>query len=283
MTQAFNLGQLANKVNTSGQLDASTGLVNSAAVANGGTGRSTLTAGTVLIGNDTSQVNMLAGTTTNDVLLWSGSAWISSPAAAAGAGGGYQLTSFTSPGTYTKPASLKAVKVTVVGAGGTGGSSSQPGGAGTVGSGGGAGGAAIYYAQAPAIPGPVAVTAGAGTNSFGAIASATAGSAGLTSSSVPNNTVVSGGNGGTASGGTINQTGGGGGAGLILASPAAKASGAGGNSIFGGGGTGRSGFPASNGVAGGAYGAGGSGAAANSGSTTGGAGAPGIVIIEEFF
>ena len=44
MTTAYNLSQLANKVNTSGQLDSSTGLVNTTPVANGGTGSSTLTA-----------------------------------------------------------------------------------------------------------------------------------------------------------------------------------------------------------------------------------------------
>ena len=38
MTQALNLSQLANKVNTSGQLDASVGLTNATPVANGGTG-----------------------------------------------------------------------------------------------------------------------------------------------------------------------------------------------------------------------------------------------------
>lgn len=38
MTQAYNLSQLANKVNSSGLLDASTGLVNGVSVANGGTG-----------------------------------------------------------------------------------------------------------------------------------------------------------------------------------------------------------------------------------------------------
>jgi len=41
MTQAFNLSQLANQVNSSGQLDASTGLVNAVPVANGGTGGAT--------------------------------------------------------------------------------------------------------------------------------------------------------------------------------------------------------------------------------------------------
>ncbi len=41
MTQAFNLSQLANNLNTSGQLDATDGLVNAVPIANGGTGAST--------------------------------------------------------------------------------------------------------------------------------------------------------------------------------------------------------------------------------------------------
>lgn len=44
MTQAFNLSQLANNLNTSGQLDATDGLVNAVPVANGGTGASTASA-----------------------------------------------------------------------------------------------------------------------------------------------------------------------------------------------------------------------------------------------
>ena len=43
MTQAYNLSQLANKVNSSGLLDASTGLVNDVPIINGGTGASTAT------------------------------------------------------------------------------------------------------------------------------------------------------------------------------------------------------------------------------------------------
>jgi len=38
MTQAYNLSQLANNLNTAGQLDATDGLVNAVPVANGGTG-----------------------------------------------------------------------------------------------------------------------------------------------------------------------------------------------------------------------------------------------------
>lgn len=43
MTQAYNLSQLANNLNTSGQLDAQDGLVNAVPVANGGTGASDTT------------------------------------------------------------------------------------------------------------------------------------------------------------------------------------------------------------------------------------------------
>ena len=44
MTQAYNLSQLANNLNSSGQLDATDGLVNAVPVANGGTGASTASA-----------------------------------------------------------------------------------------------------------------------------------------------------------------------------------------------------------------------------------------------
>ena len=47
MTQAFNLSQLANFTNSSGQVDASTGLFNAVQVANGGTGGTTATAGKI--------------------------------------------------------------------------------------------------------------------------------------------------------------------------------------------------------------------------------------------
>ena len=41
MTQAYNLSQLANNLDTSGRLDASDGLVNAVPIANGGTGATT--------------------------------------------------------------------------------------------------------------------------------------------------------------------------------------------------------------------------------------------------
>ena len=68
MTQAYNLSQLANKVNTSGQLDASTGLVNIAPVANGGTGKATNTSGALLLGAGTSAMTELSGATADTIV-----------------------------------------------------------------------------------------------------------------------------------------------------------------------------------------------------------------------
>lgn len=124
MTQAFNLSQLANKVNTSGQLDASTGLVNTTPVANGGTGKSTNTAGTLLLGNGTSAMTELTGGTVNNVVAWSGTTWISTPSGSVG-GGDYAMVTYTSPATYVKPATVKALKVTVLGGGGNGGTAAM--------------------------------------------------------------------------------------------------------------------------------------------------------------
>lgn len=50
MTQAFNLSQLANNLNSSGQLDATDGLVNAVPVANGGTGASSASAARTNLG-----------------------------------------------------------------------------------------------------------------------------------------------------------------------------------------------------------------------------------------
>ena len=57
MTQAFNLAQLANHVNTSGQLDASTALYNDVPIANGGTGLTSLTTGYIPFGAGNSSIN----------------------------------------------------------------------------------------------------------------------------------------------------------------------------------------------------------------------------------
>ncbi len=195
----------------------------------------------------------------------------------AGAGTVYNLQSYVAPATWTKPTGLKGIKVTVVGAGGS--SVSQPN-IQTGSGGGGGGGAAISYIPASSIPGPVAVTAGPGTNSFGAFCSATAGGSPPPGTGT---TIAAGGAGGVGSGGSFNITGSDGG---TSASLAASSGGTGGSSILGGGGRGGVGGPVSNaGTVGGNYGGGGGGDGGTPVGTTrtARAGAPGIVIVEEFY
>jgi hypothetical protein len=90
MTQAFNLAQLANNLNTSGQLDATDGLSGSLPVANGGTGRSTLSANQLLTGNGTSPINSIAAGTSGNVLTSNGSQWLSQTPQVIGVGQTWQ-------------------------------------------------------------------------------------------------------------------------------------------------------------------------------------------------
>ena len=69
MTQAFNLGQLANNLNTSGQLDATDGLVGAVPIANGGTGATT--AGTARTNLDVAQA--VYSVPAGGIIIWSGS------------------------------------------------------------------------------------------------------------------------------------------------------------------------------------------------------------------
>lgn len=69
MTQAFNLGQLANNLNTSGQLDATDGLVGAVPIANGGTGATT--AGTARTNLDVAQA--VYAVPSGGIIIWSGS------------------------------------------------------------------------------------------------------------------------------------------------------------------------------------------------------------------
>lgn len=96
---------------------------------------------------------------------------------------------YTSPSPWTKPGALKSVKVTALGGGGGGGAGGlNPGIPPTLmlGGGGGLGGQGHYFAQSPAIPGPVTVTvgggggasAGGGASSFGGLFSVNGGAAG---------------------------------------------------------------------------------------------------------
>jgi hypothetical protein len=287
MTLAFNLSQLANRVNTSGQLNAATGLFNQVPVANGGTGVSTVTTGALLLGAGTSAMTELTGTTPGTTVVSSPTGWVAAPAASV-AGGDYVGRTYTSPNVWTKPATLKAVKVTVVGGGGNGGSSPgapAPTSSAGYSGGGGGGGAAILYLDAPAIPGsPITITAGPGTNSFGGLASATVGSVGGNSSK-PGVAGV-GGAGGTgnvpspAPSGAITFTG-------VSGVP-------GGNGLRSVGGSSQLFYaapllevgPITSGTPNPFYGGGGPGAGNNTAGSptkTGGTGGPGVGIVEEFY
>jgi len=167
-------------------------------VANGGTGAATLTSNNVLLGAGTSAVTFVAPGSSGNVLTSNGSTWASQ---AISAGGDYAMQAYVSPATWSKPATIKAVKVTVIGGGG--GSAGNPN---TNQGGGGGAGTAIEYIPAASIPGPVSVTVGAGgngaaggTSSYGAFCSATGGGAGAPASV--------GGARGAGSGGTVNMGG----------------------------------------------------------------------------
>ena len=85
MTQAFNLSQLANNVNSSGQLDSSVGLSGTISTSNlptvpvskGGTGLTTLTANNVILGNGSSNPNFVSPSTSGNVLTSNGTTWVS--------------------------------------------------------------------------------------------------------------------------------------------------------------------------------------------------------------
>jgi len=241
--------------------------------------------------------------TAGNVLTSNGTAWVSQAAAAGGGDYIMQVYAGPSTGTWTKPAGLKAVKVTVVGGGGAGGNTVGPACFGySVSGGGGGGGTSIEYLDAPAIPGPQPYTAGAagGTSSFGspAFLSATGGAAstGVSSPGASTQIFGSGGAGGVGSGGQLNIIGGAGTPGGVGTDPARStlgsgAGGAGGSSTMGGGATGVANNvngTRTDGTAAGAYGAGGGGAVKLNSSpsptqATGGAGSPGVVIVEEFY
>jgi hypothetical protein len=112
MTQAFNLAQLANNLNTSGQLDATDGLFGVLPVANGGTGgllpvanggtgRSTLTANNVILGNGTTAVQLVAPGTSGNVLTSNGTTWASVASGGFGTGQTWQVVSRSSGVSYT--------------------------------------------------------------------------------------------------------------------------------------------------------------------------------------
>jgi hypothetical protein len=344
MTQSYNLSQLANNLNTSGQLDATDGLSGAVPAANGGTGQSaytvgdilyasgttalaklsdvatgsalisggvaaspswgkiglathvsgtlpvanggtglaTITANNVILGNGTGNVQVVAPGTNGYVLTSNGTTWVSAAVTV-----GSAATPFTASGTFTIPAGITKVKLTVVGGGGAG-SAGATGGSGSSawtrgGSGGGGGGAAIKYLSGLTPGNTLAVTVG-GSGGTSSVASGT-----QTISTVSATGGSTGGGGGIGSNGDVNirgQTGTFGFGGNNNANAGSFIQGGnGGSSIFGGGGSG-GGYAstAQPGGTGGVYGGGGGGGGYNNnccgGPSGGGSGAGGIVLFE---
>lgn len=260
MTQAFNLSQFANKVNTSGQADLATAVTGTLPQANGGTGTTTAANGELLIGNG-------SGFTKSTLTAGAGMTITNASGAItlAAAGGGFSnMQVFFSPGTFTTPSTTTRAKITVVGGGGAGGAGgTQPspfGATPTTGGRGAAGAIAIYVGPVtastayPVTVGATAVAAAGNTSSFGALASATGGARGSPGPAAA--TPVSG---GTATGGTLNLPG--------------QPSGSFGFNMFGGQ---ASPLPANPGFG---YSSGGTGQQGPAGAAPG-TGAPGLVIVE---
>jgi hypothetical protein len=191
----------------------------------------------------------------------------------AAAGGFSNMTRFTTPGTFTTPATTTQIKITVVGGGGGSGAGGAPGASGGAG---GAGGTAIYVGPVSAST-PYAVTVGTGgaaatagnTSSFGALASATGGSGGANFAATVSG---AGGAGGAGSAGTLLFAGGGGTGGTTGLSTGGQ----GGSSFFGGA---PNTTPTGPAIAGSNYGTGSTAAAGNLG-LAGAAGAGGVVVVE---
>lgn len=117
--------------NLSGSINLTTQVTGTLPVANGGTGATTITANSVILGNGTSALNanLVAPGASGNVLTSNGTTWTS----AAAGGGQLSAQLFTAPGTWTKPSSASQVRVTVIGGGGGGNlanGNGQPGNAG---------------------------------------------------------------------------------------------------------------------------------------------------------
>jgi hypothetical protein len=72
MTQAYNLSQLANNLDTNGRLDATDGLVNAVPATNGGTGQAGYAVGDLLYASTTTALSKLADVATGSALLSGG-------------------------------------------------------------------------------------------------------------------------------------------------------------------------------------------------------------------
>jgi hypothetical protein len=301
MTQAFNLSQLANNLNSTGQLDATDGLVNAVPVANGGTGATTAADARTNLNVPTRTGGDATGTWNINILGNAANGGVTSVNGATGAVSvpvGISQQLFLGSGTFVVPAGVTAVYATVIGGGG-GGQSGPDGNA----RGGSSSITALVTGLTPGASIPVTVGAGGaggtnsngstgGTSSFGAYVSV---SGGIGGGIIASNTVTSsyiketafmigsgGSNGpdsdpyiGGGGGGAGWSSGGGGGAALFSSPAAGGAGGAAFNGSAGSPGTAASGGFAGNGGAGGSNPGGASGGAGGTGANVGGGGGGG--------
>lgn len=184
MTQAFNLSQFANRINTSGQADPTNVFSSALPVNQGGSNNASLavTAGGVLYTDGSKFVNVGAGTS-GQVLQSNGASaptWVAPPVY-----GGSQMVAFYSPGSWSCPSSTSTAIFIAIGGGG-GGSRPPTGQAG-------AGGVAVAIGNG--INGSYTITVGAGGNAYQG-PQVTGGTPGGTSSIVGTNLNI------TATGGT---------------------------------------------------------------------------------
>jgi len=130
------------------------------AVADGGTGASTLAANAVLLGNGTSALQTVAPSTSGNVLTSNGTTWASvAPAASGGKAADQQV--FTSSGTWTKPSGFGAKAIALIQNWGGGGGGSRGAITGSL-SGGGGGQYSELYILLSSLGATETVTIGAG-------------------------------------------------------------------------------------------------------------------------
>ena len=263
-------------------------------VASGGTGRATLTAHGVLLGEGTAAINQTSAGTTGQALISQGAS--SDPIFGAPTGALINVQRITATGTYTATTGTNSVIIELLGGGGAGGGSVATAAAQQSCAGSGAAGAFCKTRLTSGFSGQT-VTIGAGgtpaagavggngaQSSFGAILTAPGGGGGQISAATATTSSADA-SGGTpaaiATGGTlVNARGtGGGGAAAILGAAFPRNPGAG--TLYGGGGDA---VANGNGNAAGGFGSGGGGniLTASMAAVSGGAGAPGVCIIYEY-